>query len=243
MPLEAFGGTGTVHRTKLLTGLLLLAMASGCEPTATTDDAVRDADVGSSTTAVRGSLDGRDLVLERDGQREVVATVAEGEGEPISISVRPGDHDHTTVLALTQSEAEEAHRYELRYLVVDEDGASELYGLPSRLQVSERVTGHREVAPTPVWSPDGDTIAWVEARGRAGMRLRTLGWRDLDGRSNPSEASEAFRLDGVPAGTQLRSCERGDDGEGVLHGRHGDDEWRIHLDGDEPRAVAMRVDP
>jgi hypothetical protein len=151
------------------------------------------------------------------------------DGELIHASVRPGDHGTLTVLALTRMAMETGPRYELRYLVADEEDASALYWFPWRLQVDDELTSVLDAPPLPVWSPDGTAVAWVEWDA-TGTKLRTVGWRDEGASSNPSDDANAYRLDGAPPGIQLEAWEVGPDGVPVLRGHEGETVWRIRLD-------------
>lgn len=175
---------------------------------------------------------GRELVLVEDGATRTLATIGEDEGSLEHVAVRPGDHDADTVLALTRT----GDRYELRYLVLHEDGPSELYWFPWRLQIDEGVTEHAAVSPLPVWAPDGSAVAWLEW-DESGTRLRTVGWMDGDRANNPSDDTATYRLAQVPVGTQLQRWEEGD-GASLLVGDDGEVEWHIELDTRE-RVVAM----
>ena len=187
-------------------------------------------------TAPRAERRGRDLVLiDEDGTRPL-ATLDEVQGRVEHVALRPGDHEADTVLALTRVD----DRYELRYLVVDGDDVSDLYWFPWRLQVDEATAAHSEVAPRPVWAPDGSAVAWLEWDGN-GTRLRTVGWMDEDRANNPSDDTATYRVAEVPAGAQLQRWEH-DGSTPVLVADDGEVEWRIEL-GAGRQAVAMPVEP
>lgn len=198
------------------------------------DDEADDPSPGTGSDGVPAvEIDDDEVVLTgEDGERRAVALLEpERHGEVLHASVRPGRHASTTVLLLTRVQ----QRYELRYLVVEDEGPAELYGLPWRLQVEPNLVRFADVAPTPVWAPDGSAIAWLEWDGE-GTRLRTVGWIDHGRQSNPSDDAHAYRIDDLPAGTQL---ERWEDGSHpTLHGSNGEKRWRIELDL-EQRAVAL----
>jgi hypothetical protein len=159
------------------------------------------------------------------------------DGELVHASLRPGRHGTLTVLALTRTVADDGARYELRYLVADDETATDLYWFPWRLQVVDQLSSVYDAPPLPVWSPDGSAVAWVEWDGE-GTRLRTVAWRDEGAASNPSDDASAYQLEGVPPGTQLDTWDVGSDGVPVLRGVDGDTVWRIRLDVGR-RAIAM----
>jgi hypothetical protein len=197
------------------------------------DEADGPAGTGSRDDAVDVEIDGDQVVLTGgDHERRPVAQLEpERHGEVLHASVRPGQHASTTVLLLTRVQ----QRYELRYLVVEDEGPAELYGLPWRLQIEPNLARFADVAPTPVWAPDGSAVAWLEWDGD-GTRLRTVGWIDHGRQSNPSDDAHTYRVDDLPLGTQL---ERWEDGRHpTLHGSNGEKRWQIELDL-EQRAVAM----
>ncbi len=172
------------------------------------------------------------LVLRDGDDRRVLASVDEEHGTPVHAALRPGDHDEDTVLVLTHvtdaAGDPSGERYELRYLIATGDEVSELYGFPGRLQVAAELPRILDVAPVPVWSPEGDTIAWIEWVD-AGTRLRTVGWIDEGQTRNPSDETAAYALADIPAGVQLEAWQVGPDGDPVLLGRQDDQPYRIQL--------------
>lgn len=228
------------HRATWLPATFLAAVLVACTgspapPAAPADGgdaapSVADEPVALPYTVV---IDGSELVLvAADGQRTLVALVPD-EVELVHASVRPGDREPVTVLALTREE----DRYELRYADVRGGEVTDLYWFPYRLQVSERTVDVVDVPTLPVWSPDGDTLAWLEWDDD-GTRLRTVGWLTHDTGTNPSEDQAAYDLDEVPVGTQLATWEVDDDGVAVLTAcRSGTEKWRIRLEEDGPIAA------
>jgi hypothetical protein len=229
-------GSQVVRRTTAVALALLVALSacSGAEDTPSADDRSTAGDA-AGVTPEPGELTvevaGDELRLRRpDATSRTLATLDPAEdGELVHATVRPGDHGTLTVLALTRSATDTGPRYELRYLVADEEAASALYWFPWRLQVEEGLTAVLDAPPLPVWSPDGTAVAWVEWDA-TGTRLRTVGWRDEGASSNPSDEASAYRLDGVPPGIQLDTWEVGRDGVPVLRGLEGETVWRIRLD-------------
>jgi hypothetical protein len=217
--------SGALNRTL---ALALVTLAVACSGPATDDvsPTTTSSEVHAAASAV---VDGDDLVLvAADGSRTVVATVTDA--ELLHAEVRPSDGAATTVLALTRA----VDRYELRYLSVTGDEASDLYWFPSRLQVDPDSARIADVPPLPVWAPDGSGVAWLEWDGD-GTRLRTVGWYDHAAGDNPSDDQAAYAVDEVPLGTQLATWEVDADGTPVLITRgEGDDRWRIRIEAGEP---------
>jgi hypothetical protein len=235
-----------VRRTTLLLLVLLMACSGGGGDGGR---ASPDGDVAASRAdgeVVADHDDERQLsVVARDG--DLVLIDGEGVRTPLvslddpaygieHVALRPGQHESVTVVALTSAE----DRYELRYLVVDADeGPSDLYAFPWRMQVDQDLSVAADTAPRPVWAPDGSAVAWLEW-DEDGTRLRTVGWIDHGRASNPSDELAAYTVHEVPAGAQLQRWE--DSRAGSTFVAHdGEVEWHIEL-GSEDRAVAMTVE-
>ena len=216
--------------------MLALTLLGGCSAasqdpgsSAPTDD--RD-DAVVASTAATVTIDGDDLLVDVDGDVRRVATVTDA--ELLHASVRPGHERPLTLLVLAREEG----NFELRYLDVVEGEATELFGFPFRLQVDPSTASIADVPPLPVWSPDGQRIAWLEWTPR-GTRLRTLGWLTHDQRSNPSEERGDWDLEEVPVGTQLEGWEIEEDGTPVLISRvEAGERWRIRLEDGGPVTAA-----
>lgn len=169
-----------------------------------------------------------EVILLAGDTRRSLSTLDPDEGAAVHAALRPGNHDEDTVLLLTRVDDELGQRYELRYLIATADTVSELFWFPWRLQVAEEVPAILDVAPLPVWAPDGSMVAWVEWVEQ-GTRLRTVGWIDDGDTRNPSDDASAYALADVPAGIQLETWQTDVSGEPVLSGHHGDQPYRIRL--------------
>jgi hypothetical protein len=214
-----------VVRGSLVAALLALAaLLAGCSAGGDTGQP------GARGVGPTVGFAGTELQLtEPDGTSRTLAELdAQLDGEPVHAALRPGDPERATVVVLTRTDDGAAPRYELRYLVADAAGTSELYWFPWRLQVDDGLTSVLDAPPIPVWAPDGGSLAWVEW-DEQGTRLRTVTWRDDGASSNPSDDAAAYRLAGVPPGTQLAGWEVGSDGVPILRGIEGDTVWNIRL--------------
>lgn len=154
--------------------------------------------------------DGYLEVLGRDGATVASLPSSVLEGEAVHAVVRPGRHDLATVLALVRVEGPElAAHYELRYVTVDDEGSAALSWFPWRLQVHAELVEVLDVAPVPVWSPDGGALAWIDW-DRDDTILRIVRWHDGLRVSEPSELVASYRLRDVVPGTQLDAWHEGD---------------------------------
>lgn len=198
-------------------------------------EASSDRSDDDATAAPEVVIEGTQLLLVRDGERTAVADVPDA--ELVDAMIRPGTDQPLTILVVTR----DAERYELRYLDVVGDEPSPLYGFPFRLQVSQEAADVAGPPPVPVWSPDGDRIAWTETT-RQGTRLRTVGWLTYERGSNPSDERADWDLGEVPAGVQLETWEQDEDGTTVLTSRPLEGErWRIRLEADGPVTAGAAV--
>jgi hypothetical protein len=232
---------------------LVLAACTGgpdgsAERSADAPDAATSPDVDAAPAPDLGParavlVDEALVLVHPDGRRQVLTDIEpDVDGEIVHLSVRPGTRAVATVLALARTATDGPLRYELRYLTVTDHGASDLYWLPWRLQVDEELIGVLDVAPSPVWAPDGGAVAWIDW-GPGATRLHVVGWWDDGVRSNPSDQVSVHDLDGLPAGAQLTAWEPGDDGP-VLHASDGTHTWRIGLEvGDVGGLLAIDAGP
>ena len=221
-------------------GLLGCSDDGGAEATVGTyavagPEAADAGDLRAASPGVR--IDGRSVLLvdsddsdDADGASLELVRLTEDDGDPVHASLRPGDHDVDILLMLNRVEDGSGARFELRYLTFDESGdVSDLFWFPWRLQVDEELATILDVPPLPVWSPDGDTVAWIEWVAD-GTRLRTVGWYSDDRSTNPSDATAAYSLVEVPPGAQLEAWETASDGDPVLVARGETTTWRIELE-------------
>jgi hypothetical protein len=237
-----------LRRTPLLLLLLCVLGLVACESETPNDPPVSDPAAGEEPAGPpgvdtdaphvagerRARIEGGEVFLdEGDLARTLVTVDHDRDGVLEHVVLRPGEHPTDTVLVLTRTE----ERYELRYLVVGEYEVSDLYWFPWRLQVDEALSVG-DAAPLPVWSPDGGTVAWLEW-SEQGTRLRTVDWMPDEEANNPSDEARAYRLAGVPEGTQLERWE-GDTQAPTLVATDGEVSWRIELR-PEAGAVAMQV--
>ena len=234
-----------MRRTTLVLLTLLAACSGGGDDDGATSpdvdagavqaerDVVADHDEERELSVV--ARDGDLVLLDGEGVRTPLASLQDPEERIEHVALRPGERESETVLALISAD----RRYELRYLVVDTDeGPSDLFSLPWRMQVDQDLDADDHVAPWPVWAPDGSAVAWLES-DEAGTRLRTVGWADHERANNPSDELAAYAVDEVPANAQLQRWE--DTRTGSTFVAHdGEVEWHIEL-GSGDRAVAMPV--
>lgn len=141
------------------------------------------------------ATDGQRIELRETDSGEVVRTLfeqpAEGESSIETVAVRPGSTEHTfTVVFLSQGEG----MWFLRYLSFTDGLGDGVEQFPTHLDVSpdaSRADG--PVIPAPVWSPDGDYLAWVEqGSGDEGARLRIIGWDDGPGTGDTGSDNTSF---------------------------------------------------
>jgi hypothetical protein len=136
----------------------------------------------------------RDLVLHGpDGARTLYTLPEEGESTFVSARVRPGSTvDDLVVAALVRAEGMldlREYRWDGRELTWDY--------LPDHLQPG--VGDDADAGPQahgPVWSPDGDRLAWFEFGTGAAPTLRVIGWTDTGpGTGEPATDNASFTID------------------------------------------------
>lgn len=222
-----------MQRQVIVVGVLMALLLGGCaagSPDRDAQPAASGAGTGEAAELQVEVVEGVVVVDDaRSGERFEVRIGAE-DGEVLHAVPRPGERPEDTVLVLTRvRDPDGSPRYELRYLLLSDDGASELLWLPWRYQVHAEAARVLDVPTVPVWSPDGSTVAWVEW-ARDGTRLRTIVWDDTGLLVAPPDDGGSLPLDDVPPGTQLEAWYDDEDGVPILVGRHADDRFSIRLD-------------
>lgn len=148
--------------------------------------------------------EGQELALVGDDHVEVLYTLPD-EGESVfrAAAVRPGStRDDMTVVVVTSAEG----MYDLRWLEIRDGQVGELRSFPDAYRMRPDLAARQALVPTVVWSPDGNTIAWVEP-GDDGAVLRTVGWHAGPGTGRTADDNASFGLEGAPAVLQARSWE------------------------------------
>lgn len=161
------------------------------EPTEPDEQLTPDDDAAATSDDPTGlvTADERTLTLHRDrGDPVELATLpAEGESTIAAVSVRPGSSaDDLTAAVLTRAEG----MLDVRLLRVygDEENSEGLARLPRyvRFEPIEQPESDGDGAPltmpdrdeasvpSPVWSPDGETLAWVAPLADGGSELRAV---------------------------------------------------------------------
>jgi hypothetical protein len=139
------------------------------------------------------TVSARELTLHGPDGPQVIAELAvEGESRFISARVRPGSTtDDLTVVALTTAEG----MWDLRTIrwVDGEQTVFEAFPEP-HIPGWGGSAGAGSVPHGPVWSPQGDHLAWFEF-GTGPATLRTVGWDDGPGTGDPATDNASFELD------------------------------------------------
>jgi hypothetical protein len=139
------------------------------------------------------TVSARELTLHGPDGPQVIAELAvEGESRFISARVRPGSTiDDLTVVALTTAEG----MWDLR-TVRWVDGELTLFeSFPEpHIPGWGGAAGEGSVPHGPVWSPQGDHLAWFEF-GTGPATMRVVGWDDGPGTGDPATDNASFELD------------------------------------------------
>lgn len=196
---DGFGGSLAVGRAVSRAGLLATGRQAAPEPTPGDPAAEDPLDAPSREAALPGPValaDGRDLVLlTADGPVTIATLPAEGESLLRAVAVRPGsDVDDLVVVSLTEAEGFPDLRW-TEYVDGELRVSWETFPPGQRPGAGQ---GTPPAVSRPVWSPDGDSLAWLERQG-AELTVRVVGWGDGPGTGDPATDNASFSL-GAPAG-------------------------------------------
>lgn len=195
---------------------------------------------GGDLAGIDVQPEGQELMLRIGDQTHVIGLIdPEGESVYRHATIWPGStRDDLTIVALTTGEG----MYDLRWLSFTDGEESEVRYFPTEYQPNTELAAAADVAPIPVFSPDGRTLAWLEWDAEGAVQLRTVGWDDGPGTGRTADDNAAFGLE-LPAGVQLQSWEAGSGSESHL--RAVNDEgttWTIAVQRQGDGALALGPD-
>lgn len=146
--------------------------------------------------------EGQELALVGNDHIEVLYTLdPEGGSVFRAAAVRPGStRDDMTVVVVTSAEG----MYDLRWLEVRDGEVGDLELFPSAHRMASNIASRQDLVPTVVWSPDGNSIAWIEP-GEDAALLRTVGWSYGPGTGRTADDNAGFGIEGAPAVLQAHS--------------------------------------
>lgn len=208
----------------------------------TSDAPAEDAEPASDVTDLEGvevQPEGQELMLRIDDEVLIVGLLdPEGESFYRHATIWPGStRDDLTIVAVSQAEG----MYDLRWLTVT-DGAEDtpVQAFPTHLQPDTEMVAAADVAPNPVFSPDGDSLAWLDWNAEGAVSLRTVGWDEGPGTGRTEDDNASFALDELPAGVQLQSWEavEGDTSELHVTDQEGES-WTITIRRQADGALAL----
>jgi hypothetical protein len=174
---------------------------------------------GATLPAPIVTVSARQLTLHGpDGPQAIAELAVEGESRFISARVRPGSTiDDLTVVALTTAEG----MWDLRTIRWVDGELTVFEPFPEPHVPGWGGAAGAGMSPHgPVWSPDGDRLAWFEF-GTGPATMRVVGWDDGPGTGDPATDNASFELDtrgllplipvewvatpGGPSATELRA--------------------------------------
>lgn len=218
------------------------------EPDPTDGDTTEPDDGADEEPAAGGDLEGIDvqpegqeLVLRIDGETHVIGLIdPEGESFYRHATIWPGStRDDLTIVALTAGEG----MYDLRWLTFTDGEESEVQYFPTQYQPNTELAAAADVAPIPVFSPDGRSLAWLEWNADGDVQLRTVGWSDGPGTGRTADDNAAFGIDELEPGVQLQSWEAGSGDESYLHAVNDEGTtWTITIERQGDGALALGPD-
>ena len=185
------------------------------ETTAPDDEPDDDAPATGDLEGVDVQPEGQELMLRIGDQTHIIGLLdPEGESFYRYATIWPGStRDDLTIVALTQAEG----MYDLRWLTFTDGQESEVQAFPTHYQPDTELAAAADVAPIPVFSPDGRSLAWLEWNAEGEVTLRTVGWSDGPGTGRTEDDNAAFGMEELPAGVQLQTWEAGSGEESYLH--------------------------
>lgn len=169
----------------------------GTEPEgrSTPTDAATAAEPGAGAPAPEWAVatDGIDVFLLRGGERAalLVDRPDGSESRLAAVAVRPGSTPQDlTVAYLEDGEG----MYALGWFSY-RDGFLEVEpsAFPAPYQAQDMRTDG--VVPNPVWSPDGDFLAWIEGGAGQEVALRAIAWTDGPGSTDANVANTSWSAD------------------------------------------------
>lgn len=197
-------------------------------PESTDDESTGDQDAGSPEASVGSELPGgdaaadgpeagdalvsvagRDLVLHHPDGDRIIATTNERDRVFVTTATRPGsDAEDITLVVLTAADG----AMHLRWLrVVDGAVVQEL----TAFDAGDVVSPDAEHVAGPVWTPDGESVVWIEEAGRQ-VTLRTLGWDNSPVNPGDGQDPVSFDLDLDAARLEVESVLADADGDVLL---------------------------
>lgn len=195
-------------------------LAPPADPARPTEEAPGPADVSWRAVATDGaSL----FLLEDGGAAERFLELPEaGESTIVALAVRPGSTaDDLTVAWLAHAEG----AYDLRWTTLQAGAAHTGRFADTGHDVANREPGGS--TPSPVWSPDGREVAWVEDAPDGTPTLRAVGW-GADGPGTGGSGSVEAALAGLDHAERPRAVswtwsERdAEQARGTVHVSHDD---------------------